>query len=131
MTEEQKAYIDKEVLDKVVLATSSSVQALTNLVGKIQQNQHEFHKELITSVDNQIKKTVNGKIDKLNDTMNNHIEKHDADMVSLSEIIESRKDNKIAIKVLKKYSIPAIGAVGGVITTIGYWETIKNFFHSN
>lgn len=160
MSEEQKQLIKEEVR----MATDSAIQSLTNIVGEIQKSSRktneilESHRaeeiasrevykdKMMEAVADQIKVTVNGKIDKIDTKIDiqstkfeEHVVKHEYDMVDLKEIIKNHKDSKAlkgAVSIIaetvtstgKRWLLPIFYGVIAVSTFVGALTIIFNLF---
>ena len=137
----EKPEIQDYISDVVRKVNDPSIQALTNLIKNIQDQQKEhkeeeirsrlaYRDEMLTAVENKIKivvpEVVNGKIDKLTVTVKsmqedvNHIKKAVQDFEPVREQYEDRKGFWKTLGGIKDKSWIIIGIVGGIGLILGY-----------
>lgn len=93
--EETKKYID----DQIVRATNSAIMALTNVIGDFghrlekhkedeKEDENRFKEKLIATIREEIKITVNGKIDNIKKTQDKDREVHETFMKEVREYMQ-------------------------------------------
>ena len=119
--------VENKVIDTVTLATNSAIQSLTNLIYRMEQSyinhreeelqaRAKHREELSSLVTQQIKVTVNGKIDRL-----------DKKLDELAPVLEQYNENKIVEKRDSKRGASAVKWAGALITIGGAIAIIKVF----
>jgi uncharacterized protein Veg len=134
LVDEVKDYID----DRVRLSTDSSNKAMTEMLGYLQHSindiktsldahrneemeSREHARELMReTVDRQIQRSVNGKIDKIDKKLDIHIGE-------MQEIKEKFNDSKITKKVLTPIIKNVAYGAGALITITSAWAVFKSW----
>lgn len=126
--QQEKEYID----DNIRKGIDSAIQAVTILIGNMQTEQRihqenekiaieQLKNDLVLAVENQIKKTVNGKIDRIQQNF-------DENMKEIAPLIKDFKDAKITEEVLAKKGKKVVKWAGTLATLGGGAYAIKQFF---